>query len=641
MSALSIQVPFPVFQDRDGQPLDNGYVWIGEPNLNPQTNPVVAYYDEALTIIAAQPLRTINGYVSRSGTPAQIYVDGVNFSILVQDSKGSLVYSFAEGTGINPQACGVEYDPPFTGGVAYPVCEKLEQIVSVKDFGAIGDGVTDDTAAFIAAADYAATIVRVGTANNDIVSAAVYMPSGVYLITNTIPIKNCVQWYGDGSGATCVLVSGGGINGFEVDDPSPPAGRDYSNIRFIGFTLESDGTAQDGFVISGLIRNCGAQDVVVKGFRDSWSFQETWTFRLQECCSYSATRHHVNAGLNTGGLHIYGGRYDVAANYGIYMNAISGELIMDDVAVQFGSNSAVRVDNARTVDLYKCFFEGNCIGNPATYYVDLRRIGSNALSSVVVSDCVMNNLADANRNGLGVCYVENFKSFNYRERWTRNGVSAIPIVGTDVEQINATYNTATSRSSLLTQIGVGNADNAIVHQTSRPIGIFGQDMADTSFAPTTRAALNVGFDTIGVAIGTHSSIGSVQAYGASNRLNLNPADGDVYLGQTGLASISDGTNEYFGRYREITQSTSSNATPAATTGLVAVDCSAGNRTVTLTNILGDFGRKMTVVKTDGGGNSLIVNAAAGQTINGSAGFSSSAAYVSLSLIGTGSGWVIL
>jgi hypothetical protein len=28
MSALSIQVPFPVFQDRDGQPLDNGYVWI-------------------------------------------------------------------------------------------------------------------------------------------------------------------------------------------------------------------------------------------------------------------------------------------------------------------------------------------------------------------------------------------------------------------------------------------------------------------------------------------------------------------------------------------------------------------------------------------------------------------------------------
>lgn len=111
MSALSIQVPFPVFQGRDGQPLENGYVWIGEPNLNPQTNPVVAYYDEALTIVAPQPLRTLNGYVSRSGTPAQIYVDGVNFSILVQDSKGSMVYNFPDGSGISPNAAGVVYDP--------------------------------------------------------------------------------------------------------------------------------------------------------------------------------------------------------------------------------------------------------------------------------------------------------------------------------------------------------------------------------------------------------------------------------------------------------------------------------------------------------------------------------------------------
>jgi hypothetical protein len=151
MSALSIQVPFPVFQGRDGQPLENGYVWIGEPNLNPQTNPVVAYFDAALTIPAAQPLRTINGYVSRAGTPAQIYVDGVNFSILVQDSKGSMVYNFPDGTGISPDACGVEYDPPFTGGVPYPVCEKLAQTVSVNDFGAVGNGVANDTAAIQAA----------------------------------------------------------------------------------------------------------------------------------------------------------------------------------------------------------------------------------------------------------------------------------------------------------------------------------------------------------------------------------------------------------------------------------------------------------------------------------------------------------
>jgi polygalacturonase len=149
MSALSIQVPFPVFQDRDGQPLENGYIWIGEPNLNPQTNPVVAYYDRALTIVAAQPLRTLNGYISRAGTPAQIYVNGVNFSILVQDSKGSMVYNFPEGNDLN--AAGVVYDPAGTGAVPTTVQAKLRESVSVKDFGAVGDGVTNDTTAIQAA----------------------------------------------------------------------------------------------------------------------------------------------------------------------------------------------------------------------------------------------------------------------------------------------------------------------------------------------------------------------------------------------------------------------------------------------------------------------------------------------------------
>jgi hypothetical protein len=191
MSALSIQVPFPVFQGRDGQPLENGYVWIGVANLNPQTNPVVAYYDAALTIQAPQPLRTLNGYISRSGTPAQVYVDAANYSILVQDSKGSMVYNFPDGTGISPDACGVTYTPPFTGGVAYPVCEKLEQIVSVMDFGAVGNGVADDTAAIQAAID---SVFNTG-------GGTVYLPTGTYLVSSIV--KNWI-------GAVTVRIVGAG-----------------------------------------------------------------------------------------------------------------------------------------------------------------------------------------------------------------------------------------------------------------------------------------------------------------------------------------------------------------------------------------------------------------------------------------------
>jgi hypothetical protein len=135
MSALSISVPYPVFSGQDGLPLDNGYVWIGTANLYPITNPIAVYFDEALTIQATQPLRTINGFISNAGTPAQVYVDAVNFSILVQDSKGTMVYNFPDGTGISPNADGVVYDPAGIGAVPTTVQAKLRQTVSLADYG--------------------------------------------------------------------------------------------------------------------------------------------------------------------------------------------------------------------------------------------------------------------------------------------------------------------------------------------------------------------------------------------------------------------------------------------------------------------------------------------------------------------------
>ena len=85
--------PFTTFADTDGSPLNNGYVYIGTANLNPITNPISVYWDDALTQPAAQPLRTLNGFFSRSGTPARVYTSATNFSMVVNDNKGELVYS--------------------------------------------------------------------------------------------------------------------------------------------------------------------------------------------------------------------------------------------------------------------------------------------------------------------------------------------------------------------------------------------------------------------------------------------------------------------------------------------------------------------------------------------------------------------
>ena len=78
----------------DGLPLNNGYVYFGSPGLNPETSPIVVYWDAALTIVAPQPLRTVGGFVMRNGSPANVFASG-DFSSTVKDSKGALVYTVA------------------------------------------------------------------------------------------------------------------------------------------------------------------------------------------------------------------------------------------------------------------------------------------------------------------------------------------------------------------------------------------------------------------------------------------------------------------------------------------------------------------------------------------------------------------
>jgi len=70
----------------------------------------------------------------------------------------------------------IGYTPAGTGAVATTVQTKLRESVSVKDFGAVGNGIANDAAAFTAA----------WTASNP---KAVLVPAGTYLITGTVTGK--------------------------------------------------------------------------------------------------------------------------------------------------------------------------------------------------------------------------------------------------------------------------------------------------------------------------------------------------------------------------------------------------------------------------------------------------------------------
>ena len=204
MAALSIQLPFPVFTDSDGQPVEGGYVWIGRANRDPRLYPVNVYFDKNLTIPAGQPLRTVGGYIVHNGSPAQLFIDGIDYSILVQNRKGIDIYSFPSGTGVSPNSSAITYLPAGTGAVARTVQGKLREVVSVKDFGAVGDGVTNDTAAIQAAIDAGKPYSPfTGTGR------LIYFPPGRYKVT-TIDMTDChgVHLVGAGPNATELFTNG-------------------------------------------------------------------------------------------------------------------------------------------------------------------------------------------------------------------------------------------------------------------------------------------------------------------------------------------------------------------------------------------------------------------------------------------------
>lgn len=222
MTALSIQPTFPTFSEADGSPLEAGYIWIGTANLNPITNPISVYWDVDLTQAAAQPIRTQGGYPVNSGTPARLYVNS-NFSIQVQNSKGSVVYNAPDGAADRFSAAQISFIQAGAGAVARTAQAKMRDVVSVKDFGAVADGSftaggspsgTDNLAAFNAAL---AAAVSTGISR-------VYAPGGRYYLSGKLTLPSGVILEGDGTAWLPGFLAGGGegtallINGTAGDD---------------------------------------------------------------------------------------------------------------------------------------------------------------------------------------------------------------------------------------------------------------------------------------------------------------------------------------------------------------------------------------------------------------------------------------
>jgi hypothetical protein len=90
MTAQNIHQSYPIFNDINGQPLENGNIYIGTAGLTAEDNQINVYWDLALTSLVTQPIRTKGGYLSNANVISNVYVGAADYSITVKDKNGTL-----------------------------------------------------------------------------------------------------------------------------------------------------------------------------------------------------------------------------------------------------------------------------------------------------------------------------------------------------------------------------------------------------------------------------------------------------------------------------------------------------------------------------------------------------------------------
>lgn len=124
-----------------------------------------------------------------------------NTEVLTQYSD---ILALADGYTYKGEAAGytVQTGPSASAPVSRTLQRKIDDFASVKDFGATGDGTTDDTTAI-----NRALFQLFCRETNTEIRRSLFFPAGTYLVTEPIKVPPYCRIYGEGSGSSVIKLS--------------------------------------------------------------------------------------------------------------------------------------------------------------------------------------------------------------------------------------------------------------------------------------------------------------------------------------------------------------------------------------------------------------------------------------------------
>jgi hypothetical protein len=251
MTAFISPPPRLQFFTNAGVPMASGLLYTYAAGT---TTPLVTYTDSSGLVANTNPV------ILDSRGEASIWLGGVGYKFKLATPANVDIWTQDN---IAPDSSAyMTYTPAGTGAVTTTVQAKLRESVSVKDFGAVGDGVANDSAAFQLAIGSIAVSAH----------ANVQVPAGIYLL-NTSPtiasktvswiLSSGVSFTGAGSlPGTIISVAGPapaetGLRDWYVDTSNPDGAAPYvwwqhipatdsaqPGVRGVGLSFRGDTSVQ-------------------------------------------------------------------------------------------------------------------------------------------------------------------------------------------------------------------------------------------------------------------------------------------------------------------------------------------------------------------------------------------------------------